>query len=598
MIALLFWLQAANEAEQAARIDAAIPWLSDGTELVDMELLAGHHPQFPDARPPKNYACDRPALLEKAKAEAAKRGVRVLWYCPRMHGNHMYRAYLLDRAMRAACFGDPDVAALIRERYVPLRMCADEAASKAVGVKAFEFIEPGFIVMGADGKLLHVIDRIRTYNSDWFFNVLVAASGKPAPEAPEAVRLRRAGRFEELLKLDLPAGLVGLGRFDEAREALADAKTPEALYRRAVAEAWSGRNPATTLRSAMESDPNSPWAWRAAANLVKADDTLPEGPLSHHLEDVMHPGVDGVPKSTGKAGAGAREGLRFLLRAQHADGAWRDARYAYWPNPHILPNVWTAITALAARALWEHRDLDPKAVDTALLKADAFLKDEARTSPGHNEESYALAYRLHYFVRRGDREAAAKVVARLATIQDAQGHWPHEYPNPFSTAVVVHALAEARKAGLEVPSGLFQRAAGALKKTRAPDGRQAYNAVSEPDNPKSSSSRTALCDLALWEAGEGPREAIAAGLKGYWAFVDRMDAVRLCDYHSDGRLAGFFYFHAAWHASEAARACDDGQTLTRLRERIPTLSELDGSWIDSHELGKSYATASALLLLR
>jgi hypothetical protein len=79
-----------------------------------------------------------------------------------------------------------------------------------------------------------------------------------------------------------------------------------------------------------------------------------------------------------------------------------------------------------------------------------------------------------------------------------------------------------------------------------------------------------------------------------------MEAVRLCDYHSDGRLAGFFYFHAAFHALEAARALDGearAASLRRLRERTLLLPEWDGSFIDSHEIGKSYGTAMALLLL-
>jgi len=45
-------------------------------------------------------------------------------------------------------------------------------------------------------------------------------------------------------------------------------------------------------------------------------------------------------------------------------------------------------------------------------------------------------------------------------------------------------------------------------------------------------------------------EDVAAGVEAYWKFVDRLEAVRQCDYHSDGRLAGFFYFHAGFHTLE------------------------------------------------
>jgi hypothetical protein len=515
----------------------------------------------------------------------------------------MYRAWLLDRAMRATAFSHPEIAALVRDRFVPLRMCADETASTLVGVRAFDFVEPGFIVLSAEGRVLHAIDRIRTFNSDWILSALAAVSGRPAPAPSESARLRRLGRFEDALgaspgAVDRCLALLALERFDEARAALSPDGGPEALYHLSAIDAWTGKDPAPALRRVTEAHPGSPWAWRAAANLVRADDGLPEGPLAHHLEDYFAGAPEGVPASTRRPASDApRGGLRFLLRAQHADGAWRDARYAYWPDPRILPNVWMAVTALAARALVEHRDLDPVRVDAALARADAFLKSDGNLAPGHHEESYAQAYRLHYFVRRGDAAAAAKIVARIAAIQDAQGHWPHEYPNPFSTAAVVHALASARKAGLEVPSALLARAAVALKSTRAPDGRQAYRVGQDPDNPKSSSSRTALCELALWECGEGPLENVRKGLEGFWAFANRLDAVRTCDYHSDGRLAGFFWFHASWHAMEAARAAGDADSLRRLRDRIPPIAEIDGGFVDSHELGKSYATASALLIL-
>jgi hypothetical protein len=113
-------------------------------------------------------------------------------------------------------------------------------------------------------------------------------------------------------------------------------------------------------------------------------------------------------------------------------------------------------------------------------------------------------------------------------------------------------------------------------------------------------SRTALCNLALHECGKLELADVAKGVEAYWKFVDRLEAVRLCDYHSDGRLAGFFYFHAGFHTLEAARAAG-GSTLDstkkRFRERILAIPEWDGSFVDSHELGKSYGTAMALLIL-
>jgi hypothetical protein len=625
-----------TEAELARKCGSQIPWISDGTELVDMELAAGHHPQYPEARTPRNYAADRPALLEKARAAAAERRRLILWYCPRVAGLHMYRAFLPDRYMRSAVFTDPGVVDLVTAKFVPLRMCSDDTLGGALGLKAFDVVEPALVILTPDGKVAHRIDRIRTFHADWFRAALVAVLrahpefNRPAGDTVEdllrggddekafdratpdqkARILRRAGRLEDALRQDaspLEKGLalLGLGRFEDARRALEEDASPEGLYRRAVLDLWSGKDPAPRLKALVGKHPDSPWAWRAASNLVPADDSLPEGPLVHHLEPYFFRPPAGIPRSTGAPakdpGAAARAGLEFLLRAQGEDGGWRDARYAYWPDPKILPNVWGAVTALAALALLEWRDLAPDRVDAALRRADAALRDDGRLARGQNEECYAHAFRLLYFARRKDRAALDRVVTRLAAMQDAAGHWAHEYANPFSTAVVVHALAEARRAGADVPDVLFRRGADALLAKRGERGRQPYRVEDAgPDSEKNSMSRSALCDLALFECGRASLGDVARAVESFWKFADRLEAVRLCDYHSDGRLAGFFYFHASFHTLEAVRALEPaarGDSFRRFRERMAAIPEWDGSFLDSHEIGKSYGTAMALLIL-
>ena len=87
----------------------------------------------------------------------------------------------------------------------------------------------------------------------------------------------------------------------------------------------------------------------------------------------------------------------------------------------------------------------------------------------------------------------------------------------------------------------------------------------------------------------------------FWKFLDRIEKVRRNDFHSDGELAGFFFFHALFHTSEAARLLPDAmradaeRRLLTLLQRVP---EMDGSFVDSHEIGRSYGTAMALLTLK
>jgi hypothetical protein len=476
-------------------------------------------------------------------------------------------------------------------------MCCDEATGKALNLKPFDFVEPGFIFMTPDGKVVHKIDHIRTFNGDWFRAALNAVLKQhpdfdrgPAPKAPE----RRIG-----------IELLGQKKFDEARKALEPQTDPEALYHLAAIDLWTGKDPAPRLRAVVAKDPASPWAWRAAANLVKGEDTLPMGPLVHHFEDFFYRPFEGLPTSTRApardADTAVRRAVEFLLNAQWEDGMWRDSRYAYWPDEKILPNVWMAVTALSALALSEWRDIDPGRIDGALKKADVALRDERRLNADKHEEIYAHAFRLHWFASRKDVAMLSRIVSRVAAMQDAQGFWAHEYPNPFITGVVVHALEVAKKAGAEVPGPIYRRAAEALLSTRGSGGRQTYRCDGQPpDNEKSSMSRTAICELALHHAGKLTLGDVEKGVEAYWKFVDRLEAVRLCDYHSDGRLAGFFYFHAGFHTLEAARARSGPAreaTQRRFRERLLAIPEWDGSFVDSHEIGKSYGTASALLML-
>jgi hypothetical protein len=633
-LALCLALQQTPEEAAAARIDSQIPWLTDGIPLIDMELAAGHHPQFPEAHQPK-YDFDRAALIAKAKDAAAKQQRLILWYCPRVWGLHMYRAVLPDRYMRATAFCDPGVVDLIKAKFVPLRMCCDEATGKALNLKPFDFVEPGFVILTPDGKVVHKMDHFRTFNADWFRAALVevlkrnpeynkcagdsvedlirggddAKALDRATNEQKALILRRAGRYEEVVRLGCSAtqrgaALLALKRIEDAKATLALVSDPEGLYYQAAIDLWTGKNPEPRLKSLVARYPDSPWAWRAGANVVKGEDSLPMGPLTHHFEDFFYRPQEGLPTSTRlpstDADAAVKRALDFLLRAQWEDGLWRDSRYAYWPDPKILPNVWMAVTALSAMALTEWRELDPERVNSALKRADAVLRDEKRLNPDQHEEIYAHAFRLHYFAHLKDTAMLNRIVARVCAMQDAQGYWEHEYPNPFVTGVVVHALWTARKAGADVPGPVFRRAADALMKTRGSGGRQTYRLDGQPpDNEKSSMSRTAICELALFEAGQLDLPAVVAGVEAYWKFVDRLEAVRLCDYHSDGRLAGFFYFHAGFHTLEAARACDAAVSASsgkRFREKLLANPEFDGSFVDSHEIGKSYGTAMALLM--
>jgi hypothetical protein len=630
------------------KCDSSIPWISDGTELADGSTL-----------PPKETGANRAALLEEAKNTARERNRLILWYCMRVPGTHTYRAAVLDTYAKVVFFTDPGLIDLIRSKFVPLRMSCDATTSAATGIQALDFVEPGFILLAPDGRIVHRIDRIRTFNADWLRAALVAAlRANPKFNAPagnstedlirggdddkaferatadqKAVLFRHAGRFEDILSLECAPlhkgiALLGLQKFEEARTILEKDGSAEALYHLAAIDAWTGKNPEKRWKELVQRHPESPWAWRAASNLVRGRDGLRHGPMAHNFEDFFFRLSSELPTTTRlparDVDSAAARAVEFLLGSQNSDGTWSDSRYSYgwaaymirrrikdglldpgyssWPDTGLQANVFVAVTALAAQALYEWRELAPARIDAALARADKFLREDDNLAPARCEACYADTYRLMYFAARKDVPRMNRMVSRLSELQEKDGFWSHEYPSAFASAAVVRCLSLAKKAGAEVPEILLNKAADAILTTRGEGGRQAYR--SEPGkgtgSEKNSMGRTASSELALYECGRGSIENVAAGVETYWKHLARLEAVRTCDNHADEELAGFFYFNSVFHTLEAARTLAEparAEQLRKFRVQILALPEWDGSFVDSHELGKSYGTAMALLIL-
>jgi hypothetical protein len=710
-LALVVTLTPAQElsvAKAAAQIDTTIPWITDGYSPTD--------PGRPMPLPKKEL--DRGKLLDEALQKAAAEKKLVFWYIPRIEGVQMYRPQLLDDYMRATAFTTPLVANLVATRFVPLRMAVPRTLFERTGIKAVDWIEPAIAILDSTGKVVYRLDRIRTFNVDYFRHVLLTVLEKHAAEAPvpeslvaecnavvapdtkgafQAARnavwagydagaekiaetlikggandfvkchgnflqaaLRRARRdgAGALAALDAAEKLMGqdaelkgliatergllmlrMGDVTGARSLLADAsamtdnpRRAEAMYLIAVARTLGplGRDaasPETLFRKLIEEYPESPYAAQAALNVMMARDTTPAGPAMHAFEDPVWPPEavfrDAGPntawsRTTADANDSVKRAVRFLLQHQSDSGGWMDSRYAYWSTPRILPNTWVAITAIALAGLSDWREVDPENVDKAIARGEKFLFNAKNLSPGQNEECYADAFRLLYLKRRlarleGGSQEAATARERMNTVakalveqQSEKGFFAHEYPNPFTSAAVLLALKDAQDSGAAVPASVFDLGSKALLSTRGTDGAFAYGAGRSgkptPDGLKDAMARMPICERALlFTSAQQDTAALEAALDNFWKQFPRLERVRTCDFHTDGELAGFFFWHGMYFTSEAIKGLPAEKRsahLKKLAEHVMTIGEIDGSFIDSHEMGKSYGTGMALMVLR
>jgi hypothetical protein len=628
------------------------------------------------------------AALTQAKAARKP----VLWYVYRIvekssGGRQMYRAPILDLYAQQVLFADPDVADIVRTRFVPLRMVCDEAMSERFGLRPLQFVEPAVVFVDAEGKLIHVLERLRTFDALWFGHVLRRVLGKagskpsddPARtaeqwrelgewekalttaqgsgEASVENRVFMAGMLRRLLRPDdalqvldatdvartdrKSAALVraerGLllmlqGKCADAAPHLRDAfavdhaRQAEAGYLWALCRLRLGHeSEAARLFSAVaERFPATTWGRRARANVQLGNDDRPMGAAFanfEHLGYLAEAAYRGdLPRDTTWAGAKAdvnalsRRAVEFLLESQRENGGFTDSRYAYWPNATITPNAWIAITGLAATALLEFRDVAPERVDAALVNAERFLFDPTRLHRGSNEDVYADAYRLLYMARkiaRADPTARPPLLARAnALVVEAQarqfddGFWAHEYKNAFCTGAMLATLMEARSAGVEVSDETMSKGTEALLSARFDDGSFVYGGAAKgkprAGGRKDAAVRMPMCETVLFAAQRSDLGKVNDAFRNYFDTMDRIETVRRNDFHSDGELAGFFFFHGLYHNSEANKLLPEAErkaNAQKLRDILANIPEMDGSFVDSHEIGRSYGTAMALLTL-
>jgi hypothetical protein len=520
--------------------------------------------------------------LEEARARAKESGRPVAWWVSHLEGSKMDRVQVLRNYLRSGPWMMPAVVELLRHHFVPLELDGTPEHRKAYGIAPLDFVEPGIVFLDPELRVIHRVDRLSTFSEEWLEALLRGV-------------LRKAGRPEPPRDAAPP---------NEARRAILDGKPDPDLFLTLVGDEnrwWHGV--ALHLvgrdeqgRAEWRKIREGRWAAKAAAELAR------QGPFVHGFEvwEKLPPAaLEGLPATSTLPGGApdASRAVRFLLGMQRQTGVWDDSNYNFGGDDS-LPNVWMAVTALAALALRETGPAD--LVDGAVRRAESYLKDEGRIAKDDRDEiAWAYAYRVLYFARTGDRATASTLAAKLCALQEASGHWYHEYPNPFVTATVLHALDEARRAGAEVPDAVLKRGADALASTRDRKGVFAYDSGGRGGAVQGGAGRMPFCEFALHLNGRSGAEPLKTSIAESFRWHGLLERVRKVDDHADAHHnGGFFFWYDQWGRALAARSAGDRTGLDRQRRIVLEIPEFDGAWVDSHELGRVYGTAMALLTLK
>jgi tetratricopeptide (TPR) repeat protein len=372
-------------------------------------------------------------------------------------------------------------------------------------------------------------------------------------------------------------------------------------------------------RKLADAHPESPWAWKGASSARKMSDCfLGDGALARGFEDPVCPPAAALaelrsgsewPRTRAEAPDASRRAAEFLLRRQRSDGSWSDSRYTFGQGPVILSNVWVAITSLCCSALLEWRSESPERIDKALEMGAEYLKAAGDKARGKFETCYADSYRLMYLSRRAgvfpnEKEKLTgemnELAGKLSALQEQNGFWGHEYPNPFATATAIQGLVLAKAAGATVSEESVKRGLEAIKGSAGPNGWYPYSTEGASEK-KDAAGRTVNCELALYLAEKGSTEALARSIDTFLEVLPRWERVRKTGFHADGQLGGFFFFYSFHPATQAARLLGPDQRariLPQFLDRLLQIAEIDGSFGEDPTMGKSFSTAMGLLSLR
>ena len=562
--------------------------------------------------------------VQEAIGIAKEQGKLVLWYVPTVKGSPMDRKPEIDRYLMAGPFSWPAIVDVLQQRFVPVKATANGELQRKYGLVRQKFIEPGWLLLDGDGNEKGRLDQLTTLDPQWFLAPLLQAAGQPDPGFPCAPALREAWSAYR----DGNRGQA----IERVQQVLmqqpADPVRAEAMWLHGAALCRDNQRvkAVAVWNQLAEALPEQPFAWKAA---MEAEG---HGPFVHGFEDYL-PLPERVLKERDEGSRAPRgtftdaqlwqRSVAFLLAMDDGDGMLRDSTYDFG-GTDSLPNVWAAVSCLAGKALLaaaarQQRgalELDAgtqqrlEAMLQRLLGGDVSVL----ALQDRDEILWAHAYRARFLsawitLRPADRD---QMVARLQAAVDAMqllqpenGVWFHEYGNPFAIATALQALHEARQLGATVDQQKIDRGLRALAQCRLENGAFSYG---HPGRGKPQSSlaaaagRMPLCELARLLWGDSDQEQLGRAVETGFRHHGLLAAVRKYDDHADQHAyGGFFFWFDMLGRAEATMALSDVATrdlrAAQQKKLVLDLPEFDGCFVDSHELGRTYGTAMALLCL-
>ncbi|MBX3416954.1 MAG: hypothetical protein KF851_05075 [Pirellulaceae bacterium] len=566
-----------------------------------------------------NWETDLAQAIEKSRAQNRP----VFWYVPSVPGTFMDRKPEIDRYMLAGPFSWPAIINLLNERSIPLRATPTKAEADHYGLKVYDFIEPGFMIIGPDQSIRLVADRLTTLHPHWLFSQISGSLGESrswSEVAGERNRVAIDGWWEHLQMVNWrPAEdqFAELRERDAAEFGLLAGMVAFRMGQQKMArEIWeeTGRK-----------FPEHPLGWKAANEAQGIGPFVRGFEVFGELPELPPAKGDGTIRLTSGARLGSfsepeiwRASTEFLLLMQDESGGFFDSDYDFG-GTDSLPNVHVAVTSLVGLALIQAEIREPSSERKRVLrktieKAAVFVANDGNLNFDDRDEIlWAQAYRVRLLAAakgKGTAQSFADELQRATTqleeLQMDNGSWFHEYPNAFVTATALTALHAAQAAGGEVNSTIVNRGLERLEKQRFQNGGYPYavRRGNEGGNGdlKASAGRIPVCELARhqWGRVNDPEliTAIETGIK-FHEYLAK--ALKYDDHTSTMAYGGFFFWYDMQARSEAISRLADAEQWNHLaaqqREIILTLPEIDGAFVDSHELGRCYGTAMALISL-